>query len=124
MNNETWQLILTIISSIAVPLLVTYWRTRKKNGAPVREPSCDDIRRERATLEHKLYSTLSSDRVGMDDLRAICYDALNYTLDDISAGVNKRDHALNVITAARRRAKLYDLWRAVARNRSDLIDQI
>jgi len=124
MTTETWQLILTIISSIAVPLLVTYWRTHKRNGAPVREPSCDDIKHERAALEHKLYITLSSDRVGMEDLRAICYEALNYTLDDISAGANKRDHALNVITAARRRAKLYELWKAVARNRSDLIDQI
>lgn len=124
MTYETWQLVLTIISSVAVPLAITYWRSRKRNGVPVREPSCDDIRRERAELERKLYVTLSSDRIGMEDLRAICYEALSYTLDDISTGTSKRDHALNVITQARRRAKLYLLWKAVARTRPDLIEHI
>lgn len=124
MTHETWQLILTLFVSISVPLVITYWRSRKRNGVPVKEPSCDDIRRERAELERKLYVVLSSERVGMEDLRAVCYEALDYTLDDISTGTSKRDHALNVITAARRRAKLYKLWKAVARTRPDLIELI
>lgn len=124
MTYEAWQLILTIIGSIAVPLLVTYLRGRRRNGVPVREPTCDDIRRERAELERKLYLVLCGDRVGMEDLRAFCYDALGHPLDDISTGASKKDHALNVITQARRRSKLYDLWKAVARGRADLIEYI
>lgn len=124
---ETTVLVLQIAVSLVIPFLIALVRQKRLNGHAAIvdvDADCASIRLEYAGVERRISQLMGGAKMGMDDLRVLCYNVLETSLDEICASGVKRDCAVSLLLTARKRSKLLDLWKSIARTRPDLINDL